>query len=995
MRLKKENQILKNETQKYIKNKKLIEGNQNIKSKFENDILINRMKRLNTNQNKENIKEKNLKESKTSNYIQNNSNIYKPNRKLQIKQNTQIKASFEKISNNTINENKSITMNTNNNINIGNNINIITNNHINSSNNIIKNKIMNHSQLISDYNDNSIKSNYPLNYNRLNFEFGNLNKNIKEKNSSMEQRHRRIIKDSFTDNNILNEQEKKDISKNHIYQNILKCNSPNSNYNDSYKYQTYIDLNQGILNENTNANTNTNTNNNIIYIKENSSRNKDEELRLFSNNNYNKINGFNRKMNTIINPRELQNKTSINFYIHKSPITSNKKINRNINNSFFNYFNNRNNSLRKSPESKGHINSMIMDGNYQMSPFGKYNESNNINNKNSIKSSRRSKNKIRITKINNPDIIEYNLDIQDENDDSGEYQTEFNLNNNFNNSKRFNEYKYNSNIKSQKDLQRYYSFFTKNIKPISINHFNIYSSYSKITDSNNNYLTSSNSNTKNNNITNYETNSNNNNNLISTPNFSETGKTPKRPNVLFCQKLKPFNKDFNENSNIISKTINLNFEEENSTNKILVKKRPKNEIPTTSLSNKRIIPKNNLKNNNNRIFEICTNEILSFNPNKKIQREDNNENKLCFKNENEVIDYINKKYEEEKKKKGYYNKKLRFTGFVLSKKYKGKNLYDIRIEDDINKINHQFKDEQVLVNNKIVELKYFDDNSIEEKSSNFNTDDKNELDEENKNLKLENEKLNKKDLVNSDLINKLDKEKQNLIKEVEKLTNIIDELKIINNKLIEEKNKYIQEKENNLNKNILYEIENSSLFIIDNLKENSTNENSYLKINEKNKLINNDNNKLNLLGNENIINDYINKNSHRDKKDENKNQINKLLNNNYILSNIINSENIKEKISDINKENYCNNIGNINNNSNIYKLNNNENSNMGRIDINEVMKIDKVINNINLEESKDIISNVITDNSNIDIDINNQSHPRINDLADSEISEKDEFSKNY
>ena len=89
-----------------------------------------------------------------------------------------------------------------------------------------------------------------------------------------------------------------------------------------------------------------------------------------------------------------------------------------------------------------------------------------------------------------------------------------------------------------------------------------------------------------------------------------------------------------------------------------------------------------------------------------------------------MINYIFNKFEEERKKKSYFNRKLRFTGFVLSKKYKGKNLYDIRIEDDIEKINKQIKDEQILINDKEVEFRYVNEEKENNDSTNNNDNSK-------------------------------------------------------------------------------------------------------------------------------------------------------------------------------------------------------------------------------------------------------------------------------
>ena len=203
-----------------------------------------------------------------------------------------------------------------------------------------------------------------------------------------------------------------------------------------------------------------------------------------------------------------------------------------------------------------------MESNYQI-PFdykdNNFSDNNNIRNE-GYKSSRRKKNKIRITKGDNPAIIEYNLDISDINDESDNYLSEFPARNEFNKNNRSNNYKYNTSIRNKKDLQQYYNYFTKDIRPSAGSQFNIYSTSTlskAVTPSNNTFFsTISNINTKGNNLSNNETNSMN-NNLISTPNFSEYGKTPKRPCDIADLNIKLFNNNeiIDNNNKIISKNI--------------------------------------------------------------------------------------------------------------------------------------------------------------------------------------------------------------------------------------------------------------------------------------------------------------------------------------------------------------------------------------------------------------------------------------------------------
>ena len=1074
MRLKKETS--KNEKKKFVKNKTLIEGNQNAKNKYENLYPQNKMKKISTNNPKEKLKEKNVKDSIT--HLHTNSKVYKPNKQVQTKQNNQSKKGAEKNNIYPNNNNMPITMNTNNNINIGNNINIITNNSLGNNNantinddTILKNNLMSNSQILPDYNitkkpindiyDNNTNTMDFYNYNRIsrmNYDIGNLNRKYKPKNTSVEQRHRRKL-NKDDDNNEISDNDKNSRLKNHIYPKPYKYKSPDINYNDIYKHQTFIDMRQDMFNDNLGEIYNNNINNkfsyNNNYIDDNNLDNFAGK-KMFYSNNYNKVNHnsnyFNINKNNynslndnnMVNINDFQNKTTNNFYVHKSPATTIRNINKmsqNYNNNYFKYINNKNshnnnkNNISNSPIGRHHINSMIMESNYQI-PFD-YKDNNFSENNNNIrnegyKSSRRSKNKIRITKGDNPAIIEYNLDISDINDESDNYQSEFPARNEFNKNNRLNNFKYNTSLRNEKDLQQYYHYFTKDIRPSVSSQFNIYStSTSKPITPNNNTTfisTISNINTKGNILSNNDTNSMN-NNLISTPNFSEYGKTPKRPCDIVDLKIKPFNNNeiMENNNKIISKNININFDDDTSPNKVLIKKRPKNEIPKPSLLNKRKNSSNSLNSKNSSsklnikvnkdIFEICHKESINFEPIESQKEE--YENKLVFNNDNEIVEYINKKYDDERKKKNYFNKKLRFTGFVLSKKYKGKNLYDIRIEDDLEKINHQFKEEQVVINDKSVELKFVEDKNDmgdnEEKKSEVTNDNNkmDELDEEIKKLKSENEKLNKKDVVKNDLITKLDKEKQKLLEEIEKLTNSIEELKNTNNKLIEEKNEKEKAKEEekaetkmDSNKNNIFVIENGSLTIIDspNMNKNNNNNNdnnikesSSLKVNEDNIIMNDD---INIIDNLNIndINNNIdndnkagnkendNDNNHNDSYD---NKHNTSLNNNQILSDIINGENIDEKINDINIENYCNN-NNYSMDNNLNELNNNKNDFMDIIGNEQIIKIDEINNHINFEDNKDLC-NIINESSNNDIEINNRSHPRINELVESEISERDEF----
>ena len=51
-------------------------------------------------------------------------------------------------------------------------------------------------------------------------------------------------------------------------------------------------------------------------------------------------------------------------------------------------------------------------------------------------------------------------------------------------------------------------------------------------------------------------------------------------------------------------------------------------------------------------------------------------------------------------------KKSEFTGFTLSKKNQGYTIYEIEIEEDIEKVNELLKKQKVEIKNKPIELKY-------------------------------------------------------------------------------------------------------------------------------------------------------------------------------------------------------------------------------------------------------------------------------------------------
>ena len=517
---------------------------------------------------------------------------------------------------------------------------------------------------------------------------------VKHKNTSMEQRHQKIDEEIFLSEN-------KDIinKKNQIYSRPYKYNSPSSQIQKNFENQFNIKDAKNILN--------------INYFYDKGIQNFENMEEIFYTNYYktkykkktkephrNKYNSLilNDKMNGYI-----QDKTTNSFYIRKTPINLVKKINNNFNikdeemqnNDYFNYIKYiETEEKNRIKNNRGRYHSTFERSNILHSPDRYFtntinNYTNNKFEKNDKKIITRNGNKIKIfKKNNNTSIQEYNLSLGNEFDSDSDidYYNKNIINSNNNRDKRYiiknNIFGKNQEIN---EIKKYYQYFTKNIKPVANSQFEIKNNKPQLNIPKKNFINVNkvhkNSFQKRN-ILSYKKsntiNRNENNNMIGTPNFSETGKTPKNNNIITHQKIKTF--QLNENINEIkSKQIND-------------------------------------------LVRICQNEKIEILNQKN--SENTKEHKFVFEKEEDIIEYVYNKFEEERKKKNYFNRKLRFTGFVLSKKYKGKNLCDIRIEDDINQINQHLKNENVLINDKRVEFKYIGDmNYI------------NILEEENKKLK--------------------------------------------------------------------------------------------------------------------------------------------------------------------------------------------------------------------------------------------------------------------
>ena len=593
------------------------------------------------------------------------------------------------------------------------------------NNNIIKrtniNSVTTRNKFIRNQNTNilnnikGMETEYDI-YNKVNNINNNLYSTINEtkknrqKNVSMEQRHNRKDDEIFINENKVN-----DTKQNNIYSRPYKYNSSSSELQKNFENQFNIKDAKNILN--------------INYFYDKREQNLEDMDHLFYTNFYNekyrkriKVNNKNKHNSLIMNNendeylQEIPTKKINSFYIRKNPINLVKNINNNIivkdddisNRQYFNKIKYIETEEKNRIRIRPRHHSMVERNNMNYSPDRFYtNTLNNYINNNVEKTDkkiiRRNGNKIKIfKKNNNTSIQEYNLSLGNDENDSENDDFDITDNELINNRNKIRYILTNNIIKKNQelnDVNKYYKYFTKNIRPIITSQFSIKNNnISKLDLPKKNFI---NVNKAHNNsfhkrkiISNkkdYEENIN----FSGTPNFSEAGKTPKNNNInLFNQKIK---------------TLSFNGKKETE-----------------------LIKENQNKIRNNDIFKISQNENIEIINNKN--NDANIENKFVFKTEEEIINFVYKKFEEERKKKSYFNRKLRFTGFILTKKYKGKNLFDIRIEDSLDQINQKLNEENVLINEKKVELFYADDlNRLKN------------LEEENKKLKEEIELMKKKE----------------------------------------------------------------------------------------------------------------------------------------------------------------------------------------------------------------------------------------------------------
>ena len=167
-----------------------------------------------------------------------------------------------------------------------------------------------------------------------------------------------------------------------------------------------------------------------------------------------------------------------------------------------------------------------------------------------------------------------------------------------------------------------------------------------------------------------------------------------------------------------------------------------------------------IKNNNFNNLEINNCSILNYDGKKsrkkiKGQRYDKDGN-LIFNNDDEVLKYIKDRIKEEKDLE-YNNNKMKYNYFKLTKQFHGKLLYEIGLENNLNKINEILDKENVEIEHEPIMFIFKKD--LNNYTKNHITD-----------YSFTNEINNTQD----EQINKLEQEKTELIKEIEKLQKKID-----------------------------------------------------------------------------------------------------------------------------------------------------------------------------------------------------------------------------
>ena len=528
------------------------------------------------------------------------------------------------------------------------------------------------------------------------------------------------------------------------------------------------------------------------------------------------------------NNNQFETKTINNFYVHRKPNTYSVSMNSDQNHLI----------KRSEIYDLNDPQSYLNQDNFvpYLNMYNSTNKTLDSDNKRKIlqkKNMNRKNQKIRI--INNGAIKEFNISFPGEERNIGRNNlTEINNSYIKDNNYNFLTINTNNNDKLQRKknelFEDYNKYYIRNIPPININQFNI------------------NASTGNNSVQNFTENNigrsfNNRYDSEFYDDFWTQRNTYNKynDNIILPNDINNHNNNSIDNKRILNGRMNnlieLNREKSRTiqndnksfkSNKVLVKKRPLNEIRFKNASQKKfqnlkfshdnpkniirtnltegnynniniknnnidIQPKNTIymnKNNNNNNLELCS-EILNF----MIEPEMN------YSNNKDLDDNIKKIIDD------------RSQNIIIIKKDKDKIINKIIVEENIDSINKEIEKEYLTVENMPIKVLSLLDYNILKNKENI-------LNEENNKLKTENKLLAKRDKMKEDLIKKLDKEKQNLIEEINKLTKENNEQKIINEKLMKENDNLKEENikiNNSLNEMLKGNKSEVELFELDNI----------------------------------------------------------------------------------------------------------------------------------------------------------------------------------
>lgn len=147
---------------------------------------------------------------------------------------------------------------------------------------------------------------------------------------------------------------------------------------------------------------------------------------------------------------------------------------------------------------------------------------------------------------------------------------------------------------------------------------------------------------------------------------------------------------------------------------------PKEENIIQTNSVEKSVPTEKVKNTENNSKKISSD--LKIEKSIKFTLQKIKSDKLVFQNNDEIIEYLKNQIKDGKIKNIFQKleiKKSEFTGFTLSKKNQGYTIYEIEIEEDIEKVNELLKKQKVEIKNKPIELKYTQSESVSTTNTTF------------------------------------------------------------------------------------------------------------------------------------------------------------------------------------------------------------------------------------------------------------------------------------